>query len=238
MNPVIESIYATGKVADPEGNLVETFPVSVPYNTGSILYDLVRRERLSSTLETGFAYGVSTMFLCQAHADNAGGTHVAIDPKQTTKWRSIGLLNVERAGLGEHLRFLEAPSHEALPRLLGEGQRFQLAFIDGVHLFDYALVDFFYADMLLDVGGYVVLDDLWMKAMRRVISYILTNRSYRLVRPEGGRPLPAWVRAGRIGRRLLGDPLGARSLLRVPENIAILRKEADDSRRWDFHRPF
>jgi len=74
---------------------------------------------------------------------------------------------------------------DALPRLCAEGERFDFVFIDGRHLFDCVLVDFFYVDRLLEVGGYVALDDLWMPAVRKVKSFILRNRSYELVPVPG-----------------------------------------------------
>jgi hypothetical protein len=47
------------------------------------------------------------------------------------------------------LRFYHAPSDEVLPRLCAQHERFDFAFIDGNHRFDYVLVDFFYIDKLL-----------------------------------------------------------------------------------------
>ena len=56
MNTLIERIYQTGRVEDPDRGLVTPFPVSVPYETGALLYDVVFREGLDSTLEVGMAY--------------------------------------------------------------------------------------------------------------------------------------------------------------------------------------
>ena len=36
---------------------------------------------------------------------------------------------------------------------------FDFIFIDGWHTFDYTLVDMFYADRLLRIGGYLLIDD-------------------------------------------------------------------------------
>jgi hypothetical protein len=53
----------------------------------------------------------------------------------------------------------EAPSFQVLPKLQADGLRIDFAFIDGCHTFDYAMVDFFYIDKMLRVGGVVVFDD-------------------------------------------------------------------------------
>ena len=79
---------------------------------------------------------------------------VSIDPFQSTQWEGIGRLNVQRAGLGEFHHVFEAKDFVAMPKLLeeveqGRRQKFDLIFIDGMHLFDYTLLDFFYADKLL-----------------------------------------------------------------------------------------
>jgi hypothetical protein len=93
-------------------------------------------------------------------------------------------LNAQRAGLADRVRLIEAPSYEALPSLLKERAKLDFAFIDGMHTFDYALLDFFYVDKLLSPGGYVAFDDLWMPAIRKVIAFVLRNRSYELVKLE------------------------------------------------------
>ena len=78
------------------------------------------------------------------------------------------------------LTVIEETSQLALPRLVGEKQQFGLIFIDGSHLFDDLLVDFFYADQLIPTDGVLVFDDLWMPAVRKVLEFALTNRAYEI----------------------------------------------------------
>ena len=168
MNALLEHIYRTGYVEDAEGNLIDPSLASVSYERGMLLCELVQREKFENTLEIGMAYGLSTLFICQAHHDKGAGRHTAIDPNQDTVFKSVGLLNIKRAGLNNIFRFFQAPSYEILPQLCTAGEHFDFAFVDGMHLFDYVLVDFFYIDKLLTVGGYIVLDDLWMPAIQKV----------------------------------------------------------------------
>jgi predicted O-methyltransferase YrrM len=93
MNQLLEQIYQTGRVEDAEGNSINPFPVATPSDTGTILYEIVKKYNLQKTLEIGMAYGLSTLFICQAHQDKGLGSHIAIDPGQTNKWKSIGVLS-------------------------------------------------------------------------------------------------------------------------------------------------
>ncbi len=256
-NDVLARTYRSGCVRDADGRPTRrAMRTPVHPHLGRALYRHVRRTRPRRTLEIGLAYGLSALWICQAHRDNGeGGVHTAIDPKQSGVWRGIGLLNVERAGLDGTLRFHEEPSHLALPALLAEGERFDLVLVDGLHLFDYTLVDFFYSDLLLAVGGHVVVDDVWMPSVRKVVMYALRNRRYRLDPDILGAP-PGLLERLRIFRRreefyhlnrraLLDPPIDLMSLLtlgylgwRGSLTHAALRKLGEDDRRWDVHRAF
>lgn len=239
MNPVIEEIYRTGVVRNAQGQTAPHDSSSVTFQAGGLLYEFVKKKKPARTIEIGLAYGLSSMFICQAHEENGDGTHTAIDPFQSEHYQSIGLLNLKKAGLDERVRFHEAPSETTLPQLLAEKQTFDFAFIDGSHLFDNAFIDFFYLDKMIGVGGYLAIDDIWMPAVRKVASYIRTNKPYRLVRPPNVQQTPAILKAARYSRRMLQNPI-ARDwrLKRVPENIALFEKIGQEDRPWDFHHGF
>jgi predicted O-methyltransferase YrrM len=239
MNTLIESIYQTGQVEDPDRGPVTPFPTSVPYETGALLYDVVFKEGLDSTLEVGMAYGLSTLFICQAHRDKGSGTHTAIDPNQGSRFRDIGLANVRKAGLDGYLSFHEAPSFEVLPALCQAGDVYDFAFIDGRHLFDYVLVDFFYIDKLLRVGGYVVFDDLWLPQVRKVVSFAMRNRGYELMKIKGSRRSPLRRRAARAVIRFVQTPLTRDVGVKlIGENVCVLKKVSEDQRAGMSHRRF
>ena len=84
------------------------------------------------------------------------------------------------------IEFYEDLSFECLPRLFSEGVRVDFAFIDGQHTFDYALVDFFLVDKLLNVGGVVVLDDFGFASVQKVCRYISSNLEYVCIGPKDG----------------------------------------------------
>ncbi len=238
MNTLLENIYNTGYVEDAEGNLISPFPTATAYEIGLLFNELIRNLNLQKTLEIGMAYGLSTMFICQAHHDKGIGSHTAIDPFQTKAWKSIGLLNIKKAGLAEKFRFLEAFSHEALPQLLAAGEQFDFTFIDGSHFFDDVLVDFFYIDKMLKPGGYIVFDDIWMPGIRKVVHFVLKNKSYQLVNISTKSDLLKRVK--RIIRRIAQNPfeIDFTGVKYITENICILKKTGEDSRAWDFHCSF
>jgi len=229
MNSLIERIYSTGLVEDAEGNSISLFPASIDREMGLALYKLIKENNLNNTLEIGMAYGLSSLFICQAHRDKGEGCHISVDPFQKTTWKSIGLLNIQRSNLDEILTFHEAPSHEVLPQILQRESRFDFIFIDGSHLFDYVLVDFFYADKLLKNGGYVMFDDAWMPSIRRVLSFILLNRGYEVALGWGrGRV----KRLSKVKKIIRGTPFKFRG------RYCILRKISDDDREWEYHEDF
>ncbi len=258
MNITLNQIYATRKVIDVEGNVVNPFPTGMTQIQGQAIYDVMRERNAQRSLEVGMAHGLSTLFMCQALKDN-GSTqkHVAMDPGQLDVFKSSGLTSVRREGLEDYLEFYPLPSAEALPKLLAQGERFDVIFIDGMHLFDFALVDFFYADQLLTDNGIILLDDTWMPCVNKLLRYILRNRAYRLQRvieePYRGanfvrffRNLPQWrTEIGVVGRYILQNPLdwnylfsAFRLALGGSLSVVGLEKLANDTRDWTFHKPF
>jgi predicted O-methyltransferase YrrM len=236
---LLRRIYATGLVEDEHGQTREAFGPSIPWSTGRMLHETVLEHRLDNTLEIGMAYGLSTLFLCRAHFEKGTGRHTAVDPWQR-EWGNIGLLNVQRAGLSEHLRLIEALSCDALPKLWEENERFDLAFIDGMHRFDSVLLDFFHVDRMLNVGGFVVFDDLGMPAVRKAVSYILRNRAYTVAPITVRENRSVFARVGKAARLLVRDPLVVwyNGFELGLANAIVLRKTAWDKRAWDFHKAF
>src|SRR4051812_32258820 len=175
---LIDRIYATGKVETRDGTALDAFPAALPEAHSREIARLVRSLGPTRTLETGMAYGLSTLAIRGVHEERDEGSHIAIDPHQSSDWRGIGLLNLERAGLARRARVIEARSDEALPRLRDEGVRLDFVLIDGLHLFDATLVDFFHADRMLDPGGVVVFHDIWMPAVAQAVAYVEANRAY------------------------------------------------------------
>lgn len=242
MNAVIKQIYLTKKVNDLDGNSYSAFPTSISYEKGKALYDIITKAGSQKTLEIGMAYGLSSLFIGQAHKDKKEGKHIAIDPNQSSQWKSIGKLNINRAGLDKDFELIEKPSDIGLPELLNNGEKFDFIFIDGMHLFDYTLVDFFFADKLLAQGGYIVFDDIWMQSIRKVLLFILKNRNYQIAFKNPLSSFPIHRRIMLILLRLFRNPFDIFSygyfILRGIKEICIIKKIDDDDREWHHYNFF
>ena len=181
LSPVLAEILTTNQVRDAAGNRLP-LRAAMSEGEGRLIAEMFGRIKPDVSVEIGFAYGVSTMFACAALAANGKPCrHIVIDPAQSREFDGIGLLNIERAGYRDLVDFREAPSEIALPELLRAGTRIQLAIIDGWHTFDHALIDFFYVNKMLDVGGAVIFDDVNMPALTRLIAHVATYPAYRIV---------------------------------------------------------
>jgi predicted O-methyltransferase YrrM len=276
MNTVLSEMLATGRVAAADGS---TVPLNsqVSVDEGLALQELIRLHKPRVSLEVGLGYGVSALFICEALAEVGGEKHIVIDPYQhgvrsvdfvagpshsmRVGFDGLGLANLERAGFARLIEFHDQPSYRALPALEAAGQRVEFAFIDGWHTFDYAMVDFFYVDRMLRVGGVVVLDDTGYPPLRKLARYIVTHRAYTAVGGGARGPVSlkrrlfeALTAALRVpplshaGRRLIRpDVLEPDAALAVPAgDFVAFRKTAEDvpgdgskgSRRWDQHRDF
>ena len=241
-HPLVEEIYSTCTVPLPDGTSAP-MNVYIPRDEGDYLYTLVRHLKPAVTLEVGMANGLSTLFIAQALHDNGSGTHIAIDPFQSSEWRGAGLALIAKAGLQSLVQLREAYSHQALPELERSGLRAQFAFIDGAHLFDYAIADFLCIDRILDVGGLVAFDDSDWPAIRQAIRFVLANRDYEVafadVVIEARTPTPTLiaraVRAAanavpKLREKLRRDFLVPDEDLGVRGRCVVLRKLGEEHR--------
>lgn len=143
------------------------------------LYRTVLRHRPGTVLEVGMAYGTSSLAILSALSNlNSPRKLLSIDPNQSSDWNNIGVLNVKRAGFGHLHSIVEQPDYIALPELLKNSTTIDFAYIDGWHTFDSVLLDFFYIDKMLPVGGIVAFNDTGYRAIHRVLQFVRTHRKY------------------------------------------------------------
>ena len=257
MNPVFADVLEKRRVVARDGAEIPIHS-EISVAEGEALQRLIRQLRPEVTLEIGCAYGISALYICEALAEVGGRKHIIIDPHQLTHWKGAGLFTLERAGFASLVEFHALSSHLALPRLEMEGATIGLALIDGWHTFDYAMIDFFYVDRLLQVGGVVMLDDTAAyAAIRKLARYIATHRQYVALKNDGialgeaPRSAPFARPSGavrRLAERVLHPKfVHSDSLLGLPpDNFIAFKKTAEDllgdgsggSRRWDQHHEF
>ena len=178
-NNVLREMLSSGKALASDGAAM-SLESSISLESAEALYGVVMQARTRVVLEVGMACGVSSLAILTALGDlGEHGRLISIDPHQSTQWRRCGVTAVERAGLGERHRLIEEASQLALPRLLAERTTAQVAYIDGWHTFDYAFIDFWYADRMLAVGGVVGFNDCGLPSIAKVIRFVLSHRKYQ-----------------------------------------------------------
>jgi hypothetical protein len=156
---------------------VNKYGVALEYAIG--MYRALVRKNPRIVLEIGMENGASTLTILSALSQLGGDrTLISIDPGQSGYWRSVGLTNVKANGFAHLHRLIEEPDYVALPKLLEQKFTPDAAYIDGWHTFDYVLLDFFYVDKLLPVGGIVGFNDAGWRAIRRVLRFMATHRRY------------------------------------------------------------
>jgi predicted O-methyltransferase YrrM len=84
-------------------------------------------------------------------------------------------------------------SQIALPRLLAEGRRFDLAFVDGNHRFDGVFLDLIYLGRLVHAGGIVFVDDHQLPAVARAVSFCTTNLAWKVEEVSTDDDLHHWT---------------------------------------------
>jgi predicted O-methyltransferase YrrM len=149
--------------------------VRISREQGMWLYNLCREARPKATLEIGLAYGFSTVYFLAAIHENGVGYHTAVDPFQS-HWHGIGRLQPQRFSMSDSFRFIDEKSQPALVHFADYGERFEVIFIDGNHRFDDACVEFTLSAELCRMGGCIILDDMWMPAIRKAAAFIRSNR--------------------------------------------------------------
>ena len=111
-----------------------------------------------------------------------------LDSCWSSNYQGRGSANVARAGF-PFFQVLEQYSEVALPALLNSGKSFDMALIDGLHTADQTLLDFYYLDRMMPVGGIMVIDDVNARAVNKIVHYISTYPNYKLIGTSGARGL-------------------------------------------------
>jgi predicted O-methyltransferase YrrM len=249
MNSTLADALATGVVTDDAGR-THQLRDHICADEGAFLAGLLDEDQVTRALEVGCAMGISAMYICDAMAKRTSSRHVVIDAFQSTTWHNTGISNLRRAG-HDFVELIEELSEVALPRMMAAGERFEFALIDGMHTFDHTLIDFFYINRMLDVGGVVVFDDTQLPPVAKVVRYVLNYPGYELAGVVGD--VSTWKRRLLDGaKRGLGaitpelfkreflcpSTYAAQEPINPYASMVALRKTAEDDRSWNWYEPF
>lgn len=126
----------------------------------------------SLTLETGG--GLSTV--CMAII---GAEHICISPSQKEHNR-IRRYCSDHGISTERIRFVPMKSHAALPSLDIGGRKLDFVLIDGAHAFPSPIIDYYFLNGHLKVGGLLALDDLPIPSVGILQKFLMTEPAYQL----------------------------------------------------------
>ena len=108
---------------------------------GAMLRQLMMDSSASRSLEVGFAYGFSTLWMLDALRKHREAVHVAIDPFEKSSWHGVGLRQVDKIRFEGRFKWIEEFSIHALCDLIRQREKFDFIYIDGNHRFDDVIVD-------------------------------------------------------------------------------------------------
>lgn len=196
IDDVIDRCFEKGRtVTRADGSVHELFPVAIGRDEGESLRQWVEREGATRTVEVGLGYGISALFVCAGLLANGDGDmrHTVIDPFQQSVFDDIGLRFLDEAGVSGKIEFYAEESQIVLPRLLGEGRRFDFAFVDGNHRFDGVFLDLVYLGRLVRSGGIVFVDDFQLRSVGRAVSFCVTNLEWEVEEDASADDLHHWA---------------------------------------------
>ncbi len=180
---IIDRLISDGKmVASLDGSIHDIFPVAASAAEGEALRAWVIKEKAVHTIEIGLAYGISALYICEGLLTNRNkkARHTILDPYQATGFKNCGLQILEEAGVAHLVEYYAEESQIVLPRFVSEDRQFDLAFVDGSHLFDRVFLDLIYLGRLVRPGGVIFADDYQAPAVARAVSFCLTNLGWKL----------------------------------------------------------
>jgi predicted O-methyltransferase YrrM len=139
-----------------------------------------------NVLELGLARGTSALIILN-ELIKLKSTYTAIDMNQTDQWKNIGRDNIEQflhvMKTKYEYTFIEENTVTALPKLIENGTKLHISFIDASHEEDIVIQDMENSDQMLLVNGIMILDDVKHKGVKEaVIRFMATNKDrYRRV---------------------------------------------------------
>ncbi|MBI2055870.1 MAG: class I SAM-dependent methyltransferase [Candidatus Sungbacteria bacterium] len=179
---VIERVLHNGKVVARSDNSVNDIsPVAINAVQGEALRNWVIKEKAIQTIEIGLAWGLGALHICEGLLTNGdqNAHHITIDPFQH-HFKDCGLQLLEEAGVLNFIEHTKTESQIALPKFVSEGRQFDLAFVDGSHLFDRVFLDLIYLGRLVRPRGVIFADDYQAPAVAKAVSFCLSNLGWKI----------------------------------------------------------
>lgn len=144
---------------------------------GNEIFNLIITNKLNKCIQIGMEYGITTIYILFGLSKlKLKSNLITIDEYQKSRWNNFGIKLVELNNLTKLHSFYEEPSYIVLPKLL-EKDTYNLVYINGWNTFDYILLCIAYASILLDVDGYIILNNKYSCTINKCIRYMDNNYS-------------------------------------------------------------
>jgi predicted O-methyltransferase YrrM len=183
-------------------------------------FEAIKPQR---TLEIGLAFGASATLMLAMHERVGSGEHHAVDPFQRRDWGGVALKHIEACGLAKRFTLHEEMSALALPKLVQNKAKFGLIYVDGSHLFEEVLIDFYFSNLLLELGGVIAFDDSACGHVAKVVSFIRRTHQgcYQEESPYAITE-PRWPKLKQFAATLFDR-----------QQLTVFKKAAEPKRDWD-----
>lgn len=233
---ILERLICDRETYDTNGNLLQVTG-TISLLEAQYIRDLIIENGFRTCLETGVAYGASTVAICSALSEvevqGVPVKHYGVDPCQLQVYGGAAIAALRDCGLERVFELCEGPGHLMLPRLVERGVTIDFAFIDGMHTFDYTMIDLFFCDKLLRVGGILCVHDMNMPSKKKALSYLMKYRKYARLKSVRK---PISERAGAALKEALNlAPRQSVSYMTTIEPMLALKKVSFYEPGWDFY---
>jgi hypothetical protein len=145
-----------------------------PY-TAYYLYSLIKENRFNKILLIGGRNGIDSLYLDLGLKNSKKDFPNTLDIISAGKeWNK----NIQKTFEGLETKdktLYTKDSFLALPEMIKNDEKYNMIIINGIHLFDHALMNFFYSDKLLMDGGIIVLFDAKFDSEQKLAKYIQKN---------------------------------------------------------------
>jgi len=173
----IRKVFKKGEVKDEDGKNVKLIDQIKPQE-GYFLYQVIKKNKFKNILEIGMENGISSLYICSAlkESDNSNECKLtSIDPLQTIVWENTGIQTLRDAGLTKYHKLITEEGYFSLPKLVKEDKKYDLIFINGNQLFDYIILNIFFANKLLKINGMMIINNFKHESVNKAYNFFKLN---------------------------------------------------------------
>lgn len=166
-----ELLYENLMITSVHGDEIKN---SIKPKEGKFVFKLIMDLKLTNCLEIGLNHGITAMYVTTALKQLGMGKLTSIDPDQKKNSNYKGSHLITSLKHEKYHELIEDQSYFALPILAKKGIHFNFIIISR-NTFDYSLNNTVYCDMLLEIDGYLVIEDSLLRGMNKLTKFIESN---------------------------------------------------------------